>query len=174
MTRHPFATRLRLAHAMIAHGGPPPSTHVRDQLGAAGAEARTLHDRMGLLLPVLEPGRGPGLVNWASGLFSDVPVGLVVRVDLRLGRALASGEPVWLECLPAPRDPRATLRAPVGIECASPEALDRTEGQELERCAGCRRGVYYGGMRAGRHQALCSKRCLARTVTAKQRKVKEN
>jgi hypothetical protein len=53
----PFADRLALARRLIAAGAPSAPVHLADQLGAAGEEARRLHDRMGALLPVLEPDR---------------------------------------------------------------------------------------------------------------------
>jgi hypothetical protein len=66
MTRHDFATRLRLARAMIARGLPPAPVHVADQVAAAGAEAREHHDRLAMVLPLLEPGR-----NWRHRLASS-------------------------------------------------------------------------------------------------------
>jgi hypothetical protein len=54
-----FPTRLNLARRMIARGAPSPAVHLADQLAAAGAEVRTIHDRMGAVLPILEPER-----NW--------------------------------------------------------------------------------------------------------------
>ncbi len=63
MTRHPdvppFAARLAAAHRMIARGAPPAPVHLADQLGAAGKETQRLADRIGALMPLLEPGR-----NW--------------------------------------------------------------------------------------------------------------
>jgi hypothetical protein len=55
--RHSFATRLELAHALIARGAAPAPVHLADQLDAAGAEARRQHDRLGAVLPLLEPDR---------------------------------------------------------------------------------------------------------------------
>jgi hypothetical protein len=60
MSRDPaasFAARLDLARALIARGAAPTPVHVTDQLDAAGAEARVLHDRIGATLPLLEPDR---------------------------------------------------------------------------------------------------------------------
>jgi hypothetical protein len=60
MTRRPpapFAQRLALARAMIARGAPAPSGHLADQYAAAKREAKGLHDRVGELLPVCQPGR---------------------------------------------------------------------------------------------------------------------
>ena len=57
MKRHDFPSRLALARALIAHGASRLPGHLADQLEAAGSEARTLHDRMGAVLPILEPER---------------------------------------------------------------------------------------------------------------------
>jgi hypothetical protein len=60
MSRHPaapFRDRLALARRMIARGPAQVSVHLADQLAAAGREMRALHDRLGELLPVLEPER---------------------------------------------------------------------------------------------------------------------
>jgi hypothetical protein len=75
---------------------------------------------------------------------------------------------MWIERLPTPRDPRATLRAPLGRECASPAFLERTEGHEPERCAGCWWSVYYGYSTGTvrRRRALCSTRCVNRVARA--------
>ena len=52
-----FAARLAIAHAMIARGAPSPAGHIADQLAAASRDTRALHDRLGAVLPLLEPGR---------------------------------------------------------------------------------------------------------------------
>jgi hypothetical protein len=52
-----FPDRLELARRLLARRGPPPATHLADQLAAAGAEVRVLHDRIGAVLPVLQPDR---------------------------------------------------------------------------------------------------------------------
>lgn len=57
MIRSDFATRLTLAHALIARGAPAAPVHLADQLLAASADTRVLHDRIGLVMPLLEPGR---------------------------------------------------------------------------------------------------------------------
>jgi hypothetical protein len=57
--QYDFPTRLTLARALIARGGPPAPGHVADQIDAAGAEARVALDRLGVLLPLLAPDR-----NW--------------------------------------------------------------------------------------------------------------
>ena len=61
------------------------------------------------------------------------------------GRTLVADEPVYFERFVFWQvgPTRLTTQAPVGRECASPEALARTTGQEPERCAGCGRGLFY-------------------------------
>src|SRR5215218_9585729 len=51
----PFAERLRVARKLIAAGASQLPVHLADQYGAARADARGLHDRIGRLLPILEP-----------------------------------------------------------------------------------------------------------------------
>jgi hypothetical protein len=55
--RSSFAERLRVARELIARGAQHPSGHVADQLAAAAADTRRLHDRIGVVMPLLEPGR---------------------------------------------------------------------------------------------------------------------
>jgi hypothetical protein len=55
--RAPFADRLALARKLIARRTSRPPVHVTDQLGAAGREARQVHDRIGGVLPILAPDR---------------------------------------------------------------------------------------------------------------------
>jgi len=57
MTSHDFATRVTLARQMIARGVGPLPGHTIDQIQAAGAEVRGIHDRIGAVLPILEPER---------------------------------------------------------------------------------------------------------------------
>lgn len=57
ITRATFADRLALARRLIARRATRPTVHLADQLAAAGSEARTLHARMGNLLPILQPDR---------------------------------------------------------------------------------------------------------------------
>jgi hypothetical protein len=66
MTRPTFAQRLAAARAMIAGGAADVPGHLADQIRAAGAETRHLHDRMGAVLPLLEPGR-----NWRPRVDAD-------------------------------------------------------------------------------------------------------
>jgi hypothetical protein len=52
--------------------------------------------------------------------------------------------------------------APLGAECASPGLVARMREREPEQCGGCGRPMYYAQERAGRQQAVCSKRCHGR------------
>ena len=95
----------------------------------------------------------------------------------RCGRALAEGEPVWIERLAVGiryggRKGVAYWRAPVGAECASPAFRAATEGVEPERCAGCGRGVYYPARYRARRVVLCSKRCGTRVTQARAREAR--
>lgn len=56
--RAPFADRLALARKLIARRTHP-AVHLADQLDAASAETQILHDRIGEVLPILQPDR-----NW--------------------------------------------------------------------------------------------------------------
>ena len=91
------------------------------------------------------------------------------------GRALDDQETVYIERFTVDTRKfvarRGTGRgsqasAPVGIECASPDFLLQTAGQEPERCAGCGRPVFYRAARSRRRRALCSKRCAGRANLA--------
>lgn len=53
--RAPFRDRLALARRMLARRASRPPVHLADQLDAAGREARVLHDRLGAVLPLIEP-----------------------------------------------------------------------------------------------------------------------
>jgi hypothetical protein len=86
------------------------------------------------------------------------------------GRVLGDDEAVYIERF---ADRRSWVTAPVGVECASPELLEQTKGQQPERCAGCGRGVYYRSARSIRHQALCSRVCGARVQAAKRSKAED-
>jgi hypothetical protein len=66
MTRHPFAARLALARRLIARGASPAPVHLADQFGAATADARRQHDRLGAALPLIQPGR-----NWRQRIDPD-------------------------------------------------------------------------------------------------------
>jgi hypothetical protein len=56
----------------------------------------------------------------------------------------------------------ASIQAPVGIECASPEWLRQIEGRAPEHCMGCGRGVHYRVANSRRRRPLCSLRCASR------------
>jgi hypothetical protein len=55
----PFRDRLALARRMVARGPLGLPTHIADQTQAAGRETKALHDRLGEVLPLVDPGR-----NW--------------------------------------------------------------------------------------------------------------
>jgi predicted RNA-binding Zn-ribbon protein involved in translation (DUF1610 family) len=87
------------------------------------------------------------------------------------GRTLDADEPAYVEQFTFDkgnlRDRRAlaqaaSVQAPVGIECASPELLQQTEGQTPEPCAACGRGVFYRVSNSRRQRILCSLRCASR------------
>jgi hypothetical protein len=67
-SRFPFAARLALARAMLARGAPAAPVHLADQFRAASADTRLLHDRIGVLMPLLEPGR-----NWRQRMDAEPP-----------------------------------------------------------------------------------------------------
>jgi hypothetical protein len=84
------------------------------------------------------------------------------------GRALAADETVYIERFTVVEVSPSYVHAPVGVECASPELLQKAKDDEPERCAGCGRPVYYRVMRRGRHRALCSRPCVNRTSAAER------
>jgi hypothetical protein len=53
----PFPERLALARRMIARGTSPAPVHLADQLASASADARRWHDRLGVVLPAVDPAR---------------------------------------------------------------------------------------------------------------------
>ena len=91
------------------------------------------------------------------------------------GRTLDAAEAVYFEQFvvsmrrPAGRSAFLSpvyMRAPVGVECTSPEFRMETEGREPEPCARCGRPVYYQTARSNRLRALCSRRCGSRAGAA--------
>jgi hypothetical protein len=102
----------------------------------------------------------------------------VARRDGRLcagcGRALADDEPVWWArfALWGAYGWVSHRWAPVGRECARPEALRATADQEPARCAGCGRRVYYQALHALRRVPACSKRCAGRYQMARAREAR--
>ena len=92
------------------------------------------------------------------------------------GRALAEGEPVWMERVEVGtyHSGRGAIywRAPVCAACASPAFRAKTEGTGPERCAGCGRGLYYAGSGGRRRLALCSTRCSSRYQGARAREAR--
>jgi hypothetical protein len=94
------------------------------------------------------------------------------------GRTLADGETVYVERLvvdiPRPPDQQAGgyrtyVKAPVGVECASPALLARVDGCEPERCVGCTRPMYYAAKNANLTRAVCSRRCRSRDDMARRK-----
>ena len=57
MKRYSFADRLALARRLLARGAPPAPVHLADQFDAAADEVRVLHDRLGVVLPLVAPDR---------------------------------------------------------------------------------------------------------------------
>jgi hypothetical protein len=55
--RLPFAHRLAAARQMIARGAAGVPGHLADQFAAATGETRQITDRLGVLMPVLQPDR---------------------------------------------------------------------------------------------------------------------
>ena len=90
------------------------------------------------------------------------------------GRALADDEPVWWArfALCGAYGWVSHRWAPVGRECARPEALRATADQEPARCAGCGRRVYYQALHALRRVPACSKRCAGRYQMARAREAR--
>jgi hypothetical protein len=68
MSRRPiaFAARLAAARTMVARGAPAAPVYLADQLLAASADTRQIHDRIGTLMPLLEPGR-----NWRQRMDTE-------------------------------------------------------------------------------------------------------
>ena len=94
------------------------------------------------------------------------------------GRMLTEREPVYVEQFMGGTRQLVGLNTqpfpvymlvPVGTECASPDFLAETGGQEPTPCAGCGRGVYYRTVRPNRQRALCSRRCVSRANQAARR-----
>jgi hypothetical protein len=97
------------------------------------------------------------------------------------GRQIDEGEAVYIEQfverfsfetrqLGIPIQGHRTIHteAPVGVECATPELLQQTAGQDPEHCAGCGRPVYYRLHRRTRHRALCSRACINRAAASRR------
>ena len=91
----------------------------------------------------------------------------------RCGRALAEGEPVWIERVNVYGDGRAYWWVPVARECAPPALLSGTEGTAPERCAACGRGVYVWHGQSRRRMVTCSRRCRHRVVAERRKEARE-
>ena len=129
--RIPFSTRLTAARAMLARGAPPAPAHLADQFRAASADTRELHDRIGMLMPLLEPGR-----NWRQ------------RMDA--SRQPTPGRSCWPRCSAAPKScphlrrggPQPTfVRLPLHrTDCQRcVQTLRRPPADEDDRCDVCGR-----------------------------------
>ena len=129
----------------------------------------------------MTPERGGGMADAAPRVTTEAQRDRLHRgrrhggVCSACGRPLAAGEPVYWEVhvvdIALPVEGRVaryvtTLEAPVGRECASPEFLHESAGQEAGRCAECGRGVYYRRARRSRHRVACSWICRDRAGTA--------
>ena len=82
------------------------------------------------------------------------------------GRTLAPDETIWWARLVVGPDyiaGQVSRLVPVGAECVPAGTSSTTEGQELEHCIGCGRGVQYPSRRRQR-QACCSERCRERAT----------
>jgi hypothetical protein len=82
VTRRPAGSwpdRLAVARELVACGAPAPSVDLADQLGAAGKEARGLHDRIGALASALHAGR-PWYHRREHAVEDDVRAYLVAAV----------------------------------------------------------------------------------------------
>ena len=86
------------------------------------------------------------------------------------GRTLSADETVYIERFAVVGVHAASVHAPVGVECISPELLQETERKQPERCAGCGRGVYYRTTYSARHRALCARPCANRVIVARRSK----
>ena len=86
------------------------------------------------------------------------------------GRALLEGEPVWFErfAIHGGYGYPSYWWAPVGVECAAPEAVRETRGIEPSACVGCGRGIFNQPAHPRRLVASCSKRCVMRGVLARK------
>ncbi len=88
----------------------------------------------------------------------------------RCGRFFDDGEPVWIERLsvgPGYDPTRAVYwRAPVGRECASPQAFRDACGADPLRCPVCGR-PFYRPSRPARSLGCCSRYCSNRVSKAR-------
>ena len=123
MSRPPvpsFTTRLAVARAMLARGAPAAPVHLADQFRAASADTRELHDRIGVLMPLLEPGR-----HWRQRMDSSpsdrhpgVPAGRAPRLHRGLPAPEAWRPSARVRAAAAPPDRlpavRADAQAPAG------------------------------------------------------------
>jgi len=131
----PFPDRLAVARRTIAGDAARPPAHIADQLDAAGREVRVMHDRLGTVLPVLEPVR-----RWYQRQDDappdEVRAYLVAAVLGCLGRTC----PHLRRGGPQPAIARLPLRRLDCVRCSP--ILRRPPPVEADRCDVCgRRGV---------------------------------
>jgi len=136
MTHQPpttFATRLAAAHGLIARGLGPLPDHLTDQLRAAGAEVRTLHDRIAAVLPSIEPDR-----NWRQRL--DAEPSTDTRAYLLAAVLACRPCPHLRRGGPQPSIAALALRLITCIRCS--QTLRRPPLSEADMCDCCgTRGV---------------------------------
>ncbi len=91
------------------------------------------------------------------------------------GRFFVEGETIWMERLAIRHERGATTdwRAPVGVECVSPETIRATCNVEPVRCAGCGRSIRYGVTSSRRRLSLCSRRCAVRHQSGRAKEARQ-
>jgi hypothetical protein len=90
-----------------------------------------------------------GFCGWCSRVFGPDDAAYYGRFLIGEAQHVADGTTTH----------RTVLNAPVGVECASPELIAETPGQNPARCEQCSRGVFYLHARAHRQRTTCSRRC---------------
>ena len=142
---HDFATRLRFARALIAGGATPAPAHLADQFDAASVEVRAAHDRLGAVLPILEPDR-----NWRQRLDSDPSAEVRAYLLAALIGCLGAVCPHLRRGGPRPAFARLPLRRVDCTKCL--RTLRRPPPDEADRCDVCgARGVTTFHPFAGQH-----------------------
>jgi hypothetical protein len=130
----PFPARLAIAREMLDRPTRTPPTWMVDQLGAAVGGTRTFHERVGALLPVLEPER-----NWRP-LVTDPTAEVTAYLT-----AAVLGCPGRLCCHlrrggPQPALAHLPLRRVDCLRCAG--TIRRPPPEDADRCDVCgRHGV---------------------------------
>ena len=75
------------------------------------------------------------------------------------GRALADGEPVWLERRAVDAGGTSHWWVPVADECVAEATRRKPTSAASQPCPGCGRGVYRGGYPARGRPVACSEPC---------------